>query len=353
MIKAKVFRRDLKFIVPGQTSRGTLYSKPSWFFVLEKDGNTGIGECSVIPGLNPDYNDGYESIIHEIVAKINSSQTLEPNQLESWPSIRFGLETALIDLDEPKNGILFPSAFTSGDEGIPINGLIWMGSREEMKKRIGEKLKLGFRVLKLKIGALEFEEELSLLRQIRAEYSAGELELRLDANGAFKPHEAIEKLNRISDFTIHSIEQPIAPGQWETMADICEKSPIDVALDEELIGISASSEKHKLLKVVQPNYIILKPSLLGGLSKSMEWINLAEETGVGHWVTSALESNVGLNAIAQWAFTLKSDRVQGLGTGRIFSNNFPSPLELRGSELFYNPEANWQIDFNKFVFSST
>ncbi len=353
MIKAKVFRHDLRFITPGQTSRGTLYSKPSWIIMLEKDGNTGLGECSVIPGLNPEYDDNYGEIIQTTVAKINSRETLELYELDQWPSIRFGFETALIDLGVADTGILFPSKFTEGEIGIPINGLIWIGSREEMKQRIREKLESGFGVLKLKIGSLDFEDELAMLKEIRTDYPVSELEIRLDANGAFQCAEAIEKLNRLSELNIHSIEQPIAPGQWENMAEICSCSPIEIALDEELIGINETEKKYNLLKVVQPDYIILKPSIIGGLSKSMEWINLATAAGIDYWVTSALESNVGLNAIAQWVFTLNSNRVQGLGTGKVFSNNFPSPLELRGSKLFYNPSVNWQIadDGGKIIFA--
>ena len=341
MIKARVSRTDFQFITPGQTSRGTLYSKPSWFFILEQNGFSGVGECSVIPGLNPEYKDGYEQKIFEIAEKINSGVVPSLDELDEFPSIRFGLETALLDLQHETQGILFPSAFTRGEKGIPINGLIWMGNKQEMQLRISEKLNQGFRVLKLKVGALDFDEEISLLKNIREQFKPTDLEIRLDANGAFSADNALEKLKQISEFHIHSIEQPIKAGQWEAMAEICSASPLPVALDEELIGITHPSMKEKMLDTINPHYIILKPSLIGGLQKSREWIDLMETKNTGWWATSALESNVGLNAIAQWVFNLKPKMVQGLGTGKVFSNNINSPLKLEGPELFYDSEVNW------------
>ena len=341
MIKARVSRTDFQFITPGQTSRGTLYSKPSWFFILEQNGYSGVGECSVIPGLNPEYKDGYEQKIIEIAEKINSGIVPSLDDLDEFPSIRFGLETALLDLQHESAGILFPSAFTRGEKGIPINGLIWMGSKQEMQLRIREKLDQGFRVLKLKVGALDFDEEISLLRGIREQFKPSDLEIRLDANGAFSADNALEKLKQISEFHIHSIEQPIKAGQWEAMAEICSASPLPVALDEELIGITHPSMKEKMLDTINPHYVILKPSLIGGLQKSREWIDLMETKNTDWWATSALESNVGLNAIAQWVYTLKPRMVQGLGTGQVFSNNVISPLKLKGPELFYDSKETW------------
>ena len=341
MIKAQVARIDLQFITPGQTSRGTLYSKRSWFFILEQNGYSGVGECSVIPGLNPEYKDGYEQKIFEIAGKINSGVVPSLDDLDDFPSIRFGLETALLDLQHESQGILFPSAFTRGEKGIPINGLIWMGSKQEMQSRISEKLNQGFMVLKLKVGALDFDQEISLLKNIREEFQPSDLEIRLDANGSFSVSEASEKLKQLSEFQIHSIEQPIKDGQWEAMAEICNTSPLPVALDEELIGITHPSMKEKMLDTINPHFIILKPSLIGGLQKSREWIDLAIAKNTGWWATSALESNVGLNAIAQWVFTLKPKIVQGLGTGQVFSNNIKSPLILKGPELFYDSTLNW------------
>lgn len=341
MINAAVKRIDFQFINPGQTSRGILYSKPSWFFIIAKDGRTGIGECSVIPGLNPEYTDGYEPKILEVVDDINAGVIPSLTDIKDFPSICFGLETALLDLKYEESGILFPSDFTTGNLGIPINGLIWMGTKAEMQTRIREKLNSGFRVLKLKVGALNFDEEISLLKSIRKEFSPDDLELRLDANGAFSPRDAMERLKRLSDYHIHSIEQPITAGQWDEMACICSDSPIPIALDEELIGISDSTSKSKLLTHIQPQYIILKPSLVGGLEMSNEWISLAKGQNIGWWATSALESNVGLNAISQWVFTHSVSMVQGLGTGQVFGNNISSPLQLRGAELFYNPANRW------------
>ena len=341
MLTATFKKIDFEFITPGKTSRGILYIKPSWFINL-KDGNrSGVGECSVIPGLNPEYNDDYEEKIEEIINRINAGERIDLDELNNYPSIRFGLETALLDFENSQQGIFLPSAFTEGLKGIPINGLIWMGSRREMQNRIGEKLREGFRVLKLKVGALDFKEELDLLKNIRKEFSPADLELRLDANGAFAIDQADEKLKWLSDFHIHSIEQPIKEGNWDAMATLCRYSQIPIALDEELIGIVDRESKQELLTTIEPQYIILKPSLIGGLQQSREWIELAERQNIGWWATSALESNIGLNAIAQWVFTLNPKLVQGLGTGQVFSNNIISPLELRGSELFYNAGKKW------------
>lgn len=343
MVKAALKRIDFQFITPGQTSRGILHSKPSWFFILKEDERLGVGECSVIPGLNPEYKEGYENKIHEVAETINMGSIPILAELIDYPSICFGLETALLDLNQQPQGILFPSAFTQGEEGIPINGLIWMGTKSDMQSRIREKLNSGFRVLKLKVGALDFEEEISLLKSIRREFNADDLELRLDANGAFAITKALEKLKRLSDFQIHSIEQPIKAGQWNEMAKLCYTSPIPIALDEELIGVYSTQQKTDLLNTIEPHFIILKPSLIGGLEQSNEWIEIAENKGIGWWATSALESNVGLNAIAQWVFTHNPKLVQGLGTGQVFSNNIPSPLVLRGSWLFYIPLKKWGL----------
>jgi len=343
-MKASIKKLELKFITPGKTSRGTLYTKPSWYFILQNDGDTGIGECSVIPGLNPEFTEDYEKKIFATAGQINQGNLPVLNELNAFPSIRFGLETALINLTQKKEGILFPSKFTKGEKSININGLIWMGSKDEMKSRIGEKLNSGFKVLKLKVGALDFTEELSLLSSIRQEYSPSDLEIRLDANGAFRGDEALIKLEQLVEFHIHSLEQPIKAGQWERMAEICEKSPIPIALDEELIGIHHLPEKEKLIETISPSYIILKPGLLGGFEISQQWIDIAIENKVGWWVTSALESNIGLNAISQWTFTLNPATVQGLGTGQVFSNNIASPLYLNGPQLLYNPEVSWNLD---------
>jgi L-alanine-DL-glutamate epimerase-like enolase superfamily enzyme len=242
------------------------------------------------------------------------------------------------------SNILYPSAFTNGSAAIKINGLIWMGTNAEMFQQIEKKLQEGFTCLKLKIGAINFEEEVSLLQYIRDNFSANILELRVDANGAFNVNEASEKLKLLSNFNLHSIEQPVKAGQYNTMASLCSISPLPIALDEELIGINSFNEKRNLLVTISPQYIILKPSLLGGFSACEEWITIANELNIGWWVTSALESNIGLNAIAQWTYTLKNTMPQGLGTGQLYTNNFDSPLTLRGEFLYHLPNINWQYN---------
>jgi o-succinylbenzoate synthase len=346
-MKAIVKKLDLKFIRPGKTSRGILYTKPSWFFFLENNGRKSIGECSVIPGLNREYDEKYESRVMQLADRINKGMLPDLKALDEFPSIRFGLECALQELQLGQEGILFPSSFTRGETGIPINGLIWMDDMEEMKKGIREKLAQGFKVLKLKIGALDFQDEVTLLEEIREEFTSDELEIRLDANGAFTYEEALENLDQLMDYNIHSVEQPIKCGSWDEMARLCETSPVDIALDEELIGIYSAPEKNKMLAHIQPQYIVIKPSFAGGFEKAKEWIRAAEKNDAGWWVTSALESNIGLNAIAQWVATLKTNMVQGLGTGQVFSNNIPSPLHLKNSELWYDPQHEWKIELEE------
>lgn len=344
---ASVKKYNLQFKIPAGTSRGVMHEKPSWIIRLlnRETGASGIGECSVIPGLSPDFNSCYEEKLTELVNQINQKGLPDSESLQGFPSISFGIETALLDAENGGGHILFPSDFTRGERGIPINGLIWMGMIDEMLDQIKIKIRDGFRCLKLKIGALDFENELDLLKRIRLEYPSENLEIRLDANGAFSFEEAPEKLCRLSDFNIHSIEQPIQPGQREEMAGICSQSPIDIALDEELIGLYTREEAGKLLQEIQPKYIILKPSLLGGYKKTAQWIEIAGEKGIDWWVTSALESSIGLNGIAQWVYTLNNPLVHGLGTGQIYKNNIFSPLKLNGTELWYDPLVSWNFNF--------
>jgi len=265
-------------------------------------------------------------------------------QLVAFPSIQMGLETAFLSLNASDPFQLFPSEFSEGSAGIPINGLVWMGDKEFMNRQISEKIKAGFSCLKMKIGAIDFETELSLLQSIRNEFSPSDIQLRVDANGAFQAHEAMDKLNRLSDFHLHSIEQPIAKGQWDEMARLCEETPIPIALDEELIGIFDSEEKASLLDQVNPHYIILKPSFIGGFQGCDAWIALAEERGIEWWVTSALESNVGLNAISQYTFTKNSKLPQGLGTGSLYTNNIVSPLTVRNGSIHYATNMPWNTE---------
>ncbi len=336
-MKANYSSRLLKFNFPGATSRGVLHFKPSFFLILKKDQHIGIGEISIIPGLSIDDNILIlEEKLKRLCSIINDATAIDDSFFNGFPSLKFGYETALKNLNETKNNVI--TKFKEGKKGITINGLIWMGSQTEMLSRIKEKLNNGFRCLKLKIGALNFHEELSLLKTIRSNFTEQDLELRLDANGAFSANEAGNKLAEISKYHIHSIEQPIAKSQIEQMANLCETSPIPIALDEELINVVY---KLNLLEQIKPQYIILKPSILGGLKECDDWINLANKLGIEWWATSALESNVGLNAIADW-ISLKDIKLpQGLGTGQVFSNNIPSPLTIRKDKLWIDKNKSW------------
>jgi o-succinylbenzoate synthase len=347
MLQARFQKHTLQFKIPGGTSRGVLKTKDSWFLFIWDESQPkvqGIGECSIIRGLSRDPWREFESVLEQVCADIPNFEYWLKEGLSMFPAIRFGLETALKDLENGGKRLLFPSGFTDGKQAIPINGLIWMGEPDFMRKQITEKIDKGFRCIKLKIGAINFEEELALLKEIRNEFSADELELRVDANGGFTPDEAMEKLHRLAELKVHSIEQPIRQNQREAMARLCETTPVPIALDEELIGIRSEKELQKMLRLIRPQYIILKPSLLGGLSQSEIFIREAEKQHIGWWVTSALESNIGLNAIAQWTATLNNPLPQGLGTGQLFTNNLPSPLHIENAHLYYHPQVNWDLN---------
>jgi len=309
---------------------------------LEENGFTGIGECSTIPGLSIDPEDSYTAKLDEVCSQLNEGVLPKAIDLQQYPSIAFGLETAMLDLNARGSKILFPSEFTLGNVGIPINGLVWMGDKAFMQKQILEKISASYHCIKLKVGALDFETELEIIKNIRHKFSADEIEIRLDANGGFSSDDALRKLEQLAEFQIHSIEQPIRQGQFEAMAQLCRNSPIPIVLDEELIGVQPA-DKAQLIEQIKPAYIILKPSLIGGFGQSEEWIQIAEKYGVKWWITSALESNIGLNAIAQWTYTLKSPLPQGLGTGQLYHNNINSPLEIRNAKLFYNTENEWDL----------
>ncbi len=344
---ARYKKYELHFKRPASTSRGTYKSRTVWYLMLEENGKTGIGECAPLPGISTETPEEVEKLLSEICA--NPFYFIKnPDAIKTVSSVRFALETALQDLQNGGRQLLLPSDFTEGKKGISINGLIWIGDPKFMLQQIHEKLNVGFHCIKLKIGSLDFEKELEILRSIREKYDAGQITLRGDANGAFQPDEAIEKLEKLAQFDLHSIEQPIAAGQWKKLALVCNESPIPVALDEELIGIHDKAEKEKLLDAVRPQFLILKPSLHGGFSGCKEWIELAESRHIGWWITSYLESNVGLNAIAQWTFQQNAKGYQGLGTGGLFTNNIPSPLEIRGEKLWFNPDKNFE--FPKFIF---
>ncbi len=328
------------------TSRGVLNHRTSYHLVVWNDQEPeikGIGECSTIKGLSPDPWEDYEKILSEIQNHPEPSQIWLEEGLKNFPSIRFGLETALLDLQTGGQHILFPSDFTKGQTGIPINGLIWMGTEEFMQQQIREKIEAGFHCIKLKIGAIDFEKELELLRSIRRQFSENELELRVDANGAFAPDEALEKLKLLCELGIHSIEQPIRQQQWDEMSRLCESTPIPIALDEDLIGLKTREEIRVMLKHIRPQHLVLKPSLLGGFSLTNLFIEEAKLANTNWWITSALEGNIGLNAIAQWTALLENPLPQGLGTGQLFTNNIPSPLFIGNAKLNYDPTNAWKL----------
>lgn len=333
----------LQFKRPGGTSRGVLHTKETFFLYLEDQDRQGIGECGLFRGLSADDRPDYEATLQWVCDHINLDEEALFAELSEFPSIQFGLEQAFRSLEGTTMFELFSSDFTKGKEAIAINGLIWMGTEAYMKEQIALKLEEGYTTLKLKIGAIDFNTELELIKAIRKEYTPEEVEIRVDANGAFLPQEAMEKLKRLSDYGLHSIEQPIRSGQPEEMAALCERTPLPIALDEELIGVFAPGKKASLLENIKPQYIILKPSLIGGFKGSKEWIALAEKNGAGWWITSALESNVGLNAIAQFTYTLKTNMPQGLGTGSLFTNNIESPLEVHQGFLYYNTNRQWNL----------
>jgi len=334
----------LNFKQPSGTSRGILKTKETWFIILENNGKKGIGECGILRGLSADDRSDYEDTLRWTVDNIELGLEVLLQKLVEFPSIQFGLEMAFKSLNSENPFELFPSKFTKGEDSIAINGLIWMGSESFMKAQIKYKISDGFKCIKLKIGAIDFETELSLLKSIRKEFSSTDIELRVDANGAFVPDETLEKLKRLSDFDLHSIEQPIKQGQWQEMADLCEKTPLPIALDEELIGIFDVTKKKELLQTIKPQFIILKPSFVGGFSGSNEWIELSELQQIGWWITSALESNVGLNAISQWTYKLQNPMFQGLGTGSLFTNNFDSPLLVKNGTLRYDSSIKWNFN---------
>ena len=329
--------RILHFKQPAGTSRGVYTTRKIWLVHLSDGQREGVGECAPLPDLSCDAMDDeqYASILNKVCEDFCQSGEIDYDSLRDYPSMLFGLETALLNLQNGDR--LFDTAFSRGEVGIPINGLVWMGNHEEMLQRLEEKLAKGFRCIKLKIGAIDFNQELDLIKRIRDRFSFHEVELRVDANGAFPYDEALYKLELLSQYNIHSIEQPIRQGQWAFMADLCRESPLPIALDEELIGVNDPDMKRHMLNIIKPRYIILKPSLHGGMSGCREWIEIARDMGIGSWITSALESNIGLNAIAQFASSVYGDHItmpQGLGTGQLFTDNIPMPIEIQKDRVF-------------------
>lgn len=345
MLKAEIIRLDLDFAFSAKTSRGTLTKKTSWYLQVFDDAQPeikGMGECSPIWGLSPEKEEEYTGILEHVQKNINQFEQLFKHELPKYPSIFFGLETALMDLFKGGKKIFFDNAFTKGQAGIKINGLVWMNTIDEMYQQALEKAKQGFTCIKLKIGALNTGEELMLIHQLRKELGH-DITIRVDANGAFDYPVAVEVMKKLKEFKVHSIEQPLKPGQAEKMRELCKLNLVPVALDEELIGIYQPEEKEKLLNDISPQYVILKPSLHGGFLGSRQWIDLATRKNMGWWMTSALESNIGLNAIAQYTFETGNSLPQGLGTGKIYKNNIESPLHIEGETLKYEPSATWEM----------
>ena len=340
MIHIEISERTFHFKQPAGTSRGVYTRRHSYFLTVTDDARPwikGFGECATLPDLSCDAIPEYETILRQLCKTVETLGKIPYDILRPYPSILFGLETAFAQLEAHGSTMLFDTPFGRGEVGIRINGLVWMGSFDEMYQRIETKLQQGFHCVKLKIGAIDFDKELELIRHIRESFSKKQIELRVDANGAFTPNNALQRLEALAKYDIHSIEQPIKQHQWKAMARLCAVSPLPIALDEELIGVNVKSMKADLLDTIQPQYIILKPSLHGGMYGTEEWLQLAEERGIGSWITSALESNVGLNAIAHFCAKVYGSHIttpQGLGTGQLFTDNITMPLEIRGDELW-------------------
>lgn len=346
-MKAAYHKYILDFKQPSGTSRGVMTHKETWFIIIEKDQKKGIGECGILRGLSSDDRPDYEEKLAWTCANIHLGVDQLWESLIEFPSIQFGVEMAFQSLASDNPFLLFPSAFTNGQKSIPINGLIWMGNEAFMKQQIEVKLAEGFRCLKLKIGAIDFNEELKLLSYIRQNFTPEQVEIRVDANGAFDKSEALNKLNQLTGFKLHSIEQPIQKNNTDSMSELCKLSPIPIALDEELIGVFSVEEKEQLLVEIRPQYIILKPSFVGGFRGTNEWILLAEKHNIKWWITSALESNIGLNAIAQWTFLKQNNMPHGLGTGALYTNNFDCQLEVSIGQLWFKKEKEFHFNFKE------
>ncbi|MGL4994532.1 MAG: o-succinylbenzoate synthase [Bacteroidales bacterium] len=334
-LKSEIKRYRLNFKNPAGTSRGVYHTKDIYIIMISDGVNIGYGEAAPLIDLSYDDIPNYYQVLSEYLNRLDVEGVIDYDYLSTYPSMLFAIECAMRNL---KMGSikLWDTPFSRGEDGISINGLIWMGSKSEMLKQIESKIQIGFRCLKMKIGAIDFDQELSILNHIRGAFSKDELEIRVDANGAFLHNEVQERLTRLSEYDIHSIEQPIKAGDWERMAELSSSSPIPIALDEELIGITSREKKESLISTIKPQYIILKPSLHGGIYGCDQWIEIANKFDIPWWATSALESNIGLNAIAQWSASHNPTLPQGLGTGALYTNNIDSPLELRGDKLWFD-----------------
>ncbi|WP_425639650.1 o-succinylbenzoate synthase [Algoriphagus yeomjeoni] len=351
-ISFEYLKRTLVFKFDAGTSRGVLKTK-NVFWIKAFHVNTpqvvGWGEAAPLVNLSLDDRPDFEEVLQSTLKQISQVSwkkddlsildqlaNLVPFEL---PSIRFGLETAILDLKNGGKKKILGKDFHEGKKAIPINGLIWMGKKDFMLDQIKEKLEQGFDCIKMKIGAIDFQQELDLLSYIRERFSKDQITLRVDANGAFSATDALSKLKELAKYDLHSIEQPISAGNWDIMKQLCEATPLPIALDEELIGVK---NKAGLLDAIQPQHIILKPTLLGGILETKEWISHAEDRNIGWWMTSALESNIGLNAISQLADELDASIPQGLGTGKLYENNLHSPLEIEQGQIRYNTKIIWE-----------
>ncbi len=339
-MKIDIEERVLHFKQPAGTSRGVYTERKLWLVTVSDGSRVGVGECAPLPQLSCDDLPNYPVVLRHFCDDVERTGEVDVEAMRDYPSMLFGLETALLNL---RNGeLLFDTPFSRGESGIPINGLVWMGTFDEMSHRIEEKLRQGFRCVKLKIGAIDFDSELELVKQIRHRFGPRDVELRVDANGAFPFDEALYKLELLSQYALHSIEQPIKAKQWANMSELCRESPLRIALDEELIGVNDPDIKRQMLNIIRPSYIILKPSLHGGMSGVREWVDIARDMRIGSWITSALESNIGLNAIAQLCSSIYGDDItmpQGLGTGQLFTDNIPMSLEIRGDKLWISKNS--------------
>lgn len=338
-MKINITERILHFKQPAGTSRGVYTERKIWLVEMKEGERKGIGECAPLPQLSCDDIPHYAETLRMFCDQIEQTGVIDYQALRPYPSMLFGLESASTQLRVNGSAKLFDTPFGRGEEGITINGLVWMGTFEEMYQRIEEKIQAGFHCVKLKIGAIDWEREISLIKYIRQHFTKEQIELRVDANGGFTPQEAMRKLEQLATYDIHSIEQPIKQHQWKEMARLCHETPLPIALDEELIDINDTASKIDLLDTIRPQYIILKPSLHGGMHGSEEWIRLAQERSIGSWITSALESNIGLNAIANFVAKVYGPHIsmpQGLGTGQLFTDNIPMPIEIRGEKLYFN-----------------
>ena len=348
-----IYKKVLNFTFKAGTSRGYYTTKDTYIVKIEdQSGFSAYGECSTLPDLSCDHNDNYENVLKECAHAVMASGHLDLDTYKSYPSIIFGFETALLSLAH-RSPVLFDSPFTSKSEPIAINGLIWMGDFATMAQRLESKINDGFKCIKIKIGAIDFDKELELLEKIRSRFDKNTIQIRVDANGAFAPHEATDKLKALSCYDLHSIEQPVKAGSYALMKSLCEAKIIPIALDEELIGVHDLKDKAELLDSIRPDYIVLKPSLHGGFAGCSEFIKLCRQRDIGFWLTSALESNIGLNAIAQYAFMHNITIPQGLGTGLLYSNNIDYPLSVRGEKLYFDRSLIAAIDYEKFLSDSS